>query len=383
MGPIEFARSERSRLGLEWEIACVDRRSGELSPAAPELLARLGPANDFPHVTGELLTNTIEIVSAPHHKAANAVDDLTRMVERVYRWAEPMGVQLISSGTHPFSQWFGQQVTPGNPRYATLIDRTRWWGRQMMIWGVHVHVAVDDRNKVLPIIDGLLTYLPHFQALSASSPFWSGETTGYASNRALMFQQLPTAGLPPQFTNWSQYESLVDDLMHTGVIDVLSELRWDIRPSPRWGTIEVRTFDGISTALEIGAIAALTQCLVEHFSRELDAGRSVPTLQPWFVRENKWRAARYGMDAIIIRNAGGDERLVTDDLRALLPALEPVATDLGCGDELARIEEIIDVGASYQRQLRVARVNDGSLKAVVSSLVRELQDGRPAPGPPG
>lgn len=378
MGTIEFAASERSRVGLEWEIGCVDRRSGELSPAAPALLSRLGPAEGFPHVTGELLTNTVEIVSAPHRRVGDAVDDLTAMVDRVYKVAEPMGVQLISSGTHPFSQWFGQQVTPGNARYDTLIDRTRWWGRQMMIWGVHVHVGVDDRDKVLPIIDGLLTYVPHFQALSASSPFWSGETTGYASNRALMFQQLPTAGLPPQLTDWAQYEAMVDDMLHTGVIDVHSELRFDIRPSPRWGTIEVRTFDGISTASEIGSIGALTQCLVEHLSRELDAGRTIPTLPPWFVRENKWRAARYGMDAIIIQNRAGDELLVGDDLRRLIPVLEPVAADLGCLPELHDIMRIVDHGASYQRQLAVARAHHGSLKAVVASLVRELREGHPA-----
>ncbi|MFI6070534.1 glutamate--cysteine ligase [Actinoplanes sp. NPDC051343] len=376
---IDFARSERSRLGIEWEIACVDRRSGELSPAAPELLARTGPADGFPHVTTELLTNTVEVVSAPHHRVRDAVADLTRLVERLSGFAEPMGIDLISSGTHPFSQWFQQQVTPGKPRYDTLIDRTRWWGRQMMIWGVHVHVAVEDRAKVFPIIDGLLTYLPHFQALSASSPFWAGENTGYASNRALMFQQLPTAGLPPQFTDWPQYEALVADLRHVGVIEDLNELRWDIRPSPRWGTIEVRTFDGISTAQEIGAIAALTQCLTEHFSSELDAGRDVPKLQPWFVRENKWRAARYGMDAILIRNAAGDERLVTKDLERLLPTLAPIADALGCSAQLAGVHDIIDRGASYQRQLAVAAASEGSLKAVVSSLVRELRDGLPAP----
>jgi carboxylate-amine ligase len=372
---IDFASSQRSRLGIEWEIACVDRRSGELAPAAPELLSRIGPDTGFPSVTTELLTNTVEVVSAPHHHVRDAVADLTRLVERLGGFAEPMGIELISSGTHPFSQWFQQQVTPGKPRYDTLIDRTRWWGRQMMIWGVHVHVAVEDRDKVFPIIDGLLTYLPHFQALSASSPFWSGENTGYASNRALMFQQLPTAGLPPQFTEWPQYEAMVADLQHTGVIEELNELRWDIRPSPRWGTIEIRTFDGISTAQEIGAIAALTQCLVEHFSRELDAGREVPKLQPWFVRENKWRAARYGMDAIIIQNRAGDERLVTKDLDQLLPTLEPIADSLGCTAELAHLGDIIDRGASYQRQLRVAAANAGSLKAVVSSLVRELRDG--------
>ncbi|MCA2217143.1 glutamate--cysteine ligase [Jidongwangia harbinensis] len=374
---IEFAPSRRSSLGIEWEFACVDRRSGDLAPAAPDLLAKLGAADAFPHVTNELLTNTVEIVSAPHRRVRDSVDDLARLVERVSAMAEPMGVDLISSGTHPFSQWFQQQVTPGKPRYDTLIDRTRWWGRQMMIWGVHVHVAVEDRRKVLPIIDGLLTYLPHFQALSASSPFWAGENTGYASNRALMFQQLPTAGLPPQFTEWSEYEAMVADLQHTGVIEELNELRWDIRPAPKWGTIEVRTFDGIPTAREIGGIAALTQCLVEHFSSELDAGREVPKLQPWFVRENKWRAARYGMDAIIIRNSAGDERLVTEDLAELLSALAPTAQALGCPAELDGVRDIIDRGASYQRQLRVAAANGGSLKAVVSSLVWELREDRP------
>jgi len=374
---LDFARSERSRLGIEWEIACVDHRSGELAPAAPELLAKLGPADGFPHVTNELLTNTVEVVSAPHHRVRDAVADLTSLVEKVSVFAEPLGVELISAGTHPFSQWFQQQVTPGKPRYDRLIERTRWWGRQLMIWGVHVHVAVEDRRKVLPIIDGLLTYLPHFQALSASSPFWAGEVTGYASNRALIFQQQPTAGLPPQFTEWEQYEAMVADLLHTGVIDELGELRWDIRPSPRWGTIEVRTFDGISTAREIGAVAALTQCLVEHFSRELDAGRQLPSLQPWFVRENKWRAARYGMDAIVIQNAAGDERLVTDDLDELLLALAPVAEALDCTAELRNVRDIVHRGASYQRQLRIAAANDGSLKAVVSSLTRELREGRP------
>jgi carboxylate-amine ligase len=247
----------------------------------------------------------------------------------------------------------------------------------MMIWGVHVHVAVDDRRKVFPIIDGLLTYLPHFQALSASSPFWAGENTGYASNRALLFQQLPTAGLPPQFTEWSQYEAMVADLVHIGVIEDLTELRWDIRPSPRWGTIEVRTFDGIPTARETGAIAALTQCLVEHLSRELDAGRGVPKMQPWFVRENKWRAARYGMDAIIVQNASGDERLVTEDLDDLLPALAPIAEALGCTVELEDVRGITGRGASYQRQLQVAAAHGGNLNAVVSSLVRELRENRP------
>jgi carboxylate-amine ligase len=373
---IEFAASERSTVGIEWELACVDHASGELTPAGPEVLARLDdPQDTLPQVTGELLTNTVELVSAPHHRVSAAVDDLRRMVERVTEVTEPMGVDLMCAGTHPFSQWFQQEVTPGKERYATLIDRTQWWGRQMMIWGVHMHVGVDDPRKVLPIINGLLPYYPHFQAISASSPFWAGEATGYASSRTMLFQQLPTAGLPPQLEKWHDYEKLVADLTHVGVIDDHTELRWDLRPSPKWGTVEIRFCDGLSTSAEVASVAALAQCLVEELSRALDRGEEPPTLQPWFVRENKWRAARYGMEAIIIQDAAGNETLVTDDLRVILQRLTPIAHDLGCVDELWGVERILDGGASYQRQLKVAAETGGSLKAVVASLTAELRHG--------
>jgi len=373
---IEFAPSERSTIGLEWELACVDHASGELTGAAPEVLARLADPHDaFPQVTGELLTNTVEIVSAPHHRVGSAVADLERMVERVRGVTDPMGVDLMCAGTHPFSQWFQQEVTPGKERYATLIDRTQWWGRQMMIWGVHMHVGIDDQRKALPIMNGLLRYYPHFQALSASSPFWAGEATGYASSRTMLFQQLPTAGLPPQLHDWAEYESLVADLTHVGVIDDFTELRWDLRPSPKWGTVEIRFCDGLSTTAEIASLAALAQCLVEELSTRLDAGEQIDRLQPWYVRENKWRAARYGMEAIIIQDSAGNEALVTDDLREILERLTPIAERLGCLEELWGVEAILDRGASYRRQLLVAENNAGSLKAVVASLVAELRDG--------
>ncbi len=369
--------SARSSVGLEWELACVDHDSGELTPAAPEVLAKLGEGEDgvFPQVTAELLTNTVEVVSGPHDRIRDSVGDLSHMIDRVRTVTDGMGVDLMSAGTHPFSQWFEQDVTPNHERYATLIDRTQWWGRQMLIWGVHMHIGIEDKKKVLPILNGLLTYYPHFQALSASSPFWAGEATGYASSRALIFQQLPTAGLPPQLTGWDKYEELVGDLTHVGVIDDHSELRWDLRPSPKWGTLEVRYCDGVSTTAEIASLAALAQCLVEEFSTALDNGEEIPVMQPWFVRENKWRAARYGMDAIIIQNAAGDEQLVADDLLALLTRLEPIASRLGCLDELMGLSTILDRGASYQRQLAVAAANDGNLRSVVSSLVAELRDG--------
>jgi len=373
---IDFAKSERSTLGIEWELALVDHASGELAPAAPEILAavELPDGLDNPHITAELLTNTVEIVTGVHRTVADGVADLLRTIDAVREVADPMGVELMCAGTHPFSQWFMQQVTD-KERYQTLIDRTQWWGRQMMIWGVHVHVGIEDRDKVLPIMNGLLKWLPHFQALSASSPFFAGEATGYASSRAMLFQQLPTAGLPPQFGAWANYEAMVDDMLHVGVIDHYNELRWDIRPSARWGTLEKRVSDGLATTREVGAIAALTQCLVEELSTALDRGEEIATMPAWFVRENKWRAARYGLDAIVIQDAAGNALPVRDDLRDMVVRLEPIAARLGCLDELAGITVILEKGASYQRQLRVAERAGGSLKAVVASLVKELRDG--------
>jgi carboxylate-amine ligase len=288
-----------------------------------------------------------------------------------------MGIDLMCAGTHPFARWSEQHVTM-KERYFTLIDRTQWWGRQMLSWGVHTHVGIDDGRKALPIIDALLPYYPHLQALSASSPYWAGEPTGYASSRAMIFQQLPTSGLPPQFSRWEQYEGIVDDLLHVGVIDHWDEIRWDIRPSPRWGTVELRVCDGLPTTLEVGAVSALAQCLVDDLSARLDAGEELPTMQPWFVRENKWRAARYGTEAIIILNRAGDERLVTDDLRDLVQRLEPTAERLGCLDELHDVERILEKGASYERQATAAAAAGGELKAVVRSLAAELRNGFPA-----
>ncbi|WP_298942225.1 glutamate--cysteine ligase [uncultured Microbacterium sp.] len=371
-----FATSARSSVGLEWELMLADGKTGDLVPRAPEILAALGERDALERytITGELLTNTIEVTSGIGDTVAAVVDDIADAIAEVRTITDPLGVELLCAGSHPFAQWYEQQVTD-KTRYHKLIERTQWWGRNMMIWGIHVHIGVDDVNKVFPIINALAIYLPHLQALSASSPFWAGERTGYASNRALVFQQLPTAGLPWPLTDWSQYESYLEDLVRTGVLDDSTEVRWDIRPAPRWGTIEVRTCDGMSTLPEMAAVAALVQVLVEHFSRELDAGRELPSLQPWFVRENKWRAARYGLDARVIVDRDGTQRPVDDHLRETLIALGPVAADLHCSREFAEVETIISRGASSTRQMRVADEADGDLRAVVQHLIREFRAG--------
>ncbi|MFJ6279851.1 glutamate--cysteine ligase [Arthrobacter subterraneus] len=384
---IEFAKSEQSTLGVEWELALVDRYNGDLVSVAKEVLRgvnekhpELQADDEHPHIKQELLLNTVEIVTGICHTVSEAKEDLSRSLAAVREVTDPMGVELFSAGSHPFSAPRSQPVTD-KERYSKLIDRTQWWGHQMVIYGVHVHVGLDSRDKALPVLDGLVNYFPHFQAISASSPFWGGEDTGYASQRALMFQQLPTAGLPFQFRSWAEYEAYVEDMFTTGVIDAVSEIRWDIRPVGNLGTIELRVCDGLSTLEEVGAVAALTQCLVDDFSTTLDNGGSIPTMPPWHVQENKWRAARYGLEAIIILDAAGNERLVTEHLMDELNRLEPVAVKLGCSAELADVEGILQRGAGYQRQRRVAAENNGDLSAVVLDMVRQLREG-PSARPP-
>lgn len=373
---LEFASSARSTVGLEWEIMLADPVSGDLVGRAPELLAALEAesADERHTVTGELLTNTIEVTSGIGDSVAHAVDDIGNAIAAVRAATDPAGIELLSAGSHPFAQWYDQQVTDKS-RYHTLIERTQWWGRNMMIWGIHVHIGVEDQRKVFPIINALAGYLPHLQSLAASSPFWAGERTGYASNRALVFQQLPTAGLPWPLHDWAQYESYLDDMVRTGVMADATEVRWDIRPAPRWGTIEVRACDGLSTLPELASVAALVQVLVEDFSRQLDEGRTLPELPAWFHRENKWRAARYGLDARVIVDATGTQRPVREHLSEALESLAPTAVELGCGREFGGIATILDGGASYARQLAVADAADGDLAAVVHHLIREFRSG--------
>jgi carboxylate-amine ligase len=369
---IDFRASPRPTLGVEWEFALVDRETRDLSNCASSLFDAATPRLDDPgRLHRELLRNTVEIVTGVCDTVAEAMEDLCATLAVVVPAADEVGVDLFGAGTHPFAAWTQQDLTPGH-RYEELINRTQWWGRQMLIWGVHVHVGMPAVERVMPVLSALLNTFPHLQALSASSPVWSGVDTGYASNRALMFQQLPTAGLPFQFETWAEYEGFCDDSLTTGVIEDLADVRWDIRPSAHNGTIENRVCDGVSTLDELAALVALMHCLCVDLDTRLAGGETLPTLPPWHVQENKWRAARYGLDAEIITDDASRERLVTDDLADLLTRLEPVAAKLECADELRSVADIPRHGASYQRQRAVARANDGDLTAVVASVVDEL-----------
>ncbi|MDN3461506.1 glutamate--cysteine ligase [Kocuria sp. APC 4018] len=377
---IDFEISDNSTLGVEWEVALVDRDSGELAQRAQEVLEavvseypELGEEGDHPQVTGEFLQNTVEMVTGVCQNVPEALAHLSETQDRIREVTDPRGLEIFAAGTHPFSDWADQPVVDAE-RYYKVLDRAQYWGRQMVIFGLHVHVGVDHRDKALPVLDGLMNYYPHLLALSANSPYWCGHDTGYASQRAQLFQQLSTAGLPFHFDSWDEYEAYVSDLIATDVIEETSENRWDIRPVPRFGTVEMRVCDGPSNLREVGALTALTQCLVESFSRTLDQGGSIPVMPPWHHQENKWRAARYGLDAVVIRDAQNHQTPLTEDLTEVLNRLEPLAAELGCARELAYVETMMTGEVGYLRQRRIAQENGGDLRAVVRDIVAQNRE---------
>jgi len=383
---LDFAPSERSTVGIEWELALVDTDSGDMRQAGPSIVEALQhDGHPHPLVHQEFLRNTVELVSDVSHTVSEATATIAASAAEVREVTNPMRIELISAGTHPFANWSKQKVTK-KKRYQAVVDRSQMWSRQLLIYGVHTHVGVESRDKVLPLISALLVYYPHLEAISASSPFFGGHDTGFASTRTQLFQQIQTAGLPYQLQTWDQLERYANDVTRTGVIKTFDEVRWDIRPAVRYGTIEVRICDGTSNLFELRAVSALTHCLVEWLSSKFDAGEKLPKLPDWFVQENKWRAARYGLEAMIIIDEDGTQEPVIESLQKLLVELAPVAERLGCVKDLAGIHEIIRVGAGYERQRAVAAAaraagldRHQAMESVVGHLMAEMEADRPLP----
>ena len=366
-----FARSPEPTLGVEWEVALVDPVTWDLVPRGAELIDRVHVAHPDIHLEKEFLQNTVELVTGVRRTVPEAMGDLETSLSAVREAAESMDVRLWASGGHPFTD-FRKNPVSAKESYSEIINRTQYWGQQMLLWGTHVHVGISHEERVWPIINALMTKYPHLLAISACSPGWEGLDTGYASNRTMLYQQLPTAGMPYQFENWEQWKSCMRDQAISGVINHTGSMHFDVRPASKWGTVEVRISDAASNLRELSAIVALTHCLVVHYDRMIDAGEKLPTLQPWHVAENKWRGARYGMDALVITSRETDERWIKDELADLLVELAPLSEELGCAQELQLVQEIIDSGAGYERQRRLYE-ETGSWQKVVKATADEME----------
>lgn len=379
---IEFRSSAGSSLGVEMELELVDGGTRKLHSAASAILGAMGeghPGGAHPKAKHELLESTVEIITGVCGTVAEARADLAGTLEELRAHTDARGLELACSGTHPFSDWADQQISP-DPRYHELIEEMQWLARRLQIFGIHVHVGVRSPEKAIAVANSLASYIPHFLAVSASSPYWNGRDTGLASARSKVFEALPTAGLPYELAGWPEFERLMTTLVSARAIRTIREVWWDIRPHPNFGTVEMRICDGLPTLREVAAVAAMTQSLVEWMNGRLDRGQDLPGQRGWVVRENKWRAARHGVDAQLIVDDDGHLVPLRQAVADLVEELGPVAERLGCSRELADVLAMADQ-PSYRRQ-RAVVAGGGSLVDVVDGLVDELRSDQPWPAAP-
>jgi carboxylate-amine ligase len=364
---IEFNPSRGPTLGVEWELQLVDTHTRHLRQDARQVLEAIPELSESPRpkVMHELMQSQLEVITEVCHTVSEAVRDLKTTIDRLREVVAARGMGLACTGTHAISDWRDAVYAPVQ-RYTELVEEMQWLAWRIQTFGVHVHVGVRERDKVIPIVNALAAYLPHFLALTASSPYWGGQDTGLASSRAIVFGALPTAGPPQILDDWAEFEEYMDTLKRAGTIKSIKEVWWDIRPHPDFGTIEIRMFDGIPTLREVG--------MVTEFDQQLDRGYRLPHPAPWVVRDNKWRATRYGLDAHVITDDRGSTAPVRDMLYELTRELAPVSERLGCVEELAVVAEVVEQGNSCERQ-RAILSGGGTLDDIVdATLVEHAED---------
>src|SRR5690606_2186644 len=276
----------------------VDADSMELRSRIKEVLSGV-PSDLEEQIKPELMQCYLEINTHVCKSVDEVGEDLARKLRLVQDLAAGCGCQLFWAATHPFSHWAKQQITP-NERYLNLVELLQDMARRLVTFGLHVHVGVDSGDKAIMICDRILRHLPILLALSSNSPFWNGRPTGLHSQRSKVMENLPTAGLPPLMRNWSEYVWLTNHLISTGFINTVREIWWDVRPHHNFGTVEVRICDMPGSLDDVLALTALIQCLIVHLSREIDEGAYQHDCHPMMVRQNKWRASRFGTQARLV-----------------------------------------------------------------------------------
>jgi glutamate---cysteine ligase / carboxylate-amine ligase len=321
-------------------------------------------------INAELMQSVIEITTPVCRTVADVNQALLELRGYVTEVARSKGLRVGSAGTHPFSLFERQRIT-AKDRYRALIDQMQYIARRELIFGMHVHVAVDDPEKAIKVVNGLLPQLGPLLALSASSPFWRGEPTGLASSRQMVFSAFPRSGPPPRFRDYADYAEVVGQLERSGCIPDYTSIWWDIRLHPRLGTVEIRICDAVTRVEDAVSIAAYCQALVKKLSEQYDAGEEIPSYHRILTSENKWLAARYGLEAPVMDLASGRRNRipVARLVRRTLDEIAPHARELGSDRELEGIREILSRGSSADRQLRIYNANRD-----IVEVAREIAD---------
>jgi carboxylate-amine ligase len=365
-----FGKSEPYTLGVEEEYMLLDGESFDLVQHIDTVLEAISGHELETHINAELMQSVLEIATPVCRTAGDIERELRKLRSYVTDVAAKDNLRVGSAGTHPFSLFERQRIT-ARDRYRHLIDQMQYVARRELIFGLHIHVAVDDPEKAVQIVNGLLAHISSLLALSASSPFWRGEATGLSSSRQIVFAAFPRSGPPPRFKDYADYAEVVGQLEKTGCIADYTHIWWDIRLHPRLGTVEIRICDAVTRVEDAVALAAFCQALVKHYSERYDNGDEIPSYHRILTTENKWLAARYGLEAPVMDLATGRRNRVpvAQLVRRTLRDIEPHARELGSERELEGIREILSRGNGADRQRRVFNANSD-----IVEVVREIAD---------
>jgi carboxylate-amine ligase len=360
-----FGKGDPYTLGVEEEYMLLDPETWDLVQHIDSVLAAVEHGEHVARINAELMQSVLEVTTPVCRTASDVMGSLQQLRGYVAEVAREQGCRFGSAGTHPFSLFERQRIT-ARDRYRNLVDQLQYVARRELIFGMHMHVAVDDPEKAIQVMNGLLLHLPQMLALSASSPFWRGEPTGLSSSRQMVFAAFPRSGPPPRFRDYADYAEVVGQLERTGCIADYTHIWWDIRPHPRLGTIEMRVCDAVTRLEDVVAITAYFQALVKLFCELHDAGKEIPSWHRLLTTENKWLAARYGLEAPVMDLATGRRNRVpvAQLVRRTLRDLEPHARELGSERELEGVREILSRGNGSDRQLRVWNANRDIVEVV-------------------
>ncbi len=369
-----FGTGDPYTLGVEEEYMLLDAETFDLVQHIDTVLAAVAGHELETRINAELMQSVIEIAT-PVCRTAGDVDTwLRKLRSYVCELGREQGLRVGSAGTHPFSLFERQRIT-ARDRYRNMVDQMQYIARRELIFGLHVHVAVDDPDTSIAVMNGLQVDIPILLGLSGSSPFWRGEPTGFSSIRQMVFAAFPRSGLPPRFRDYAEYAEVVGQLEKTGCIADYTHIWWDVRPHPKWGTVEVRICDAVTRVEDAVALAAYCQALVKFYSERHESGDEVVAPHRMLTSENKWLAARYGLQAPLMDlETGRRNRVALAQLvRRRLKEIEPHARELGSERELEGIKAILRRGNGADRQLRVFNANRDIVE-VVQEIANATED---------
>lgn len=368
--------AHRFTIGVEEEFQIIDPNTCELRSHVMQLVNEVSPSIQD-QVKHEMHQSIVETGTRICENVGELRIEMHRTRGELIAAAERAGLQVAAAGTHPFSSWIDQVISPGE-RYENIVEELQQLARSLLIFGMHIHVAMPDKQTTIDMMNMVRYFLPHLLALSTSSPFWMGRNTGLKSFRTTVFRRFPRTGIPELFQSWSEYENFTNLLVGTHCIDNPKKIWWDVRPHPVFGTLEFRMCDVTTKVEEACAIAALTQALVVKLHRLYTRNQSWRIYRRALIEENKWRAARYGIEGKMIDFGKEQEVPMKTLIPELLELVDDVVDDLGSRSAVNYIHTILNEGTSAERQLKVFQ-QTGDLRAVVQHVVAETRAGTMEP----